>query len=490
MHRRRNARISNTGPNRSRTSRRSFASLLFLIPFTLGAESTYNVKQYGAQGNGYTNDTSAIQAAINAAHSANSGTVYFPTSTGCYMVTSLRFYSNLRYQGQTQDVCLESINNNASIATTASSSAFSNAIVSYLTFTGSGTVASGPECITLSGPTNVVIDHVTATKCAGDGFYVTGYGTNYANPGNGLLMSNVTASYNGRNGMSIITGTNITVRDSVFAYSNKGAPYDGVDIEPNNASQTVQNMTFENCSFLNNGKSGSTASGHQGFNVWETYANLPNLNLRLIDCTFSGNLRDGLYAAGSGHTLTGIYLIRGSMSNNQALNGYRGGVDIWNTNNVVVSNMNISASASSGQAVFLYGVNGGIVANSTLSAGSKDLNTNTSTGVKLYTSTKLVQGTHSGNYSTVTGVAPTILSASVPAATRGTTYLYLLTATGDAPINWTAVSATGNRLPPGITFSTTGFLSGVPTTAGTYTFTVQASNGVTFDERTFTMTVN
>lgn len=45
----------------------------------------YNVKAHGATGNGTTDDTAAIQAAINAVQAAGGGVVYFPTGT--YLVT-------------------------------------------------------------------------------------------------------------------------------------------------------------------------------------------------------------------------------------------------------------------------------------------------------------------------------------------------------------------------------------------------------------------
>lgn len=47
---------------------------------------TFNVKHYGATGNGTTNDSAAIQAAIDAAEAAAGGTVYFPPGT--YKITS------------------------------------------------------------------------------------------------------------------------------------------------------------------------------------------------------------------------------------------------------------------------------------------------------------------------------------------------------------------------------------------------------------------
>jgi hypothetical protein len=74
----------------------------------LTCSTRYNVKDYGAKGDGATIDTSAIQSAINAAHGAGSGTVYFPSSTGCYVLGgSLTFYSGIDYVGQAPDVCVK-----------------------------------------------------------------------------------------------------------------------------------------------------------------------------------------------------------------------------------------------------------------------------------------------------------------------------------------------------------------------------------------------
>lgn len=60
---------------------------------SIGGSSVFvNVKDFGATGNGYTNDATAIQSAIDSIK-ASGGTVFFPVGT--YVVNSIiRFYSN------------------------------------------------------------------------------------------------------------------------------------------------------------------------------------------------------------------------------------------------------------------------------------------------------------------------------------------------------------------------------------------------------------
>ena len=41
----------------------------------------FSVRRYGARGDGRSDDTAAIQAALNAAHKAGGGTVYIPAGT-------------------------------------------------------------------------------------------------------------------------------------------------------------------------------------------------------------------------------------------------------------------------------------------------------------------------------------------------------------------------------------------------------------------------
>ncbi|HEU5003864.1 MAG TPA: putative Ig domain-containing protein [Actinomycetota bacterium] len=71
--------------------------------------------------------------------------------------------------------------------------------------------------------------------------------------------------------------------------------------------------------------------------------------------------------------------------------------------------------------------------------------------------------------------APPVFTADTPTtpASAGTAYSYSFTASGSpAP----TFSLTSGTLPPGLTLNATGVLSGTPTTGGTYSFVVKASN--------------
>ena len=88
---------------------------------------------------------------------------------------------------------------------------------------------------------------------------------------------------------------------------------------------------------------------------------------------------------------------------------------------------------------------------------------------------------------TVTAATLTITTASLPAGTVNTAYNQALAAAGGTtPYSWSVSSGT---LPAGLTLSSAGALSGTPTAAGTFNFTVQATGGGTAT-KDFSLTVN
>jgi len=77
------------------------------------------------------------------------------------------------------------------------------------------------------------------------------------------------------------------------------------------------------------------------------------------------------------------------------------------------------------------------------------------------------------NTNTTTPVAPSITTASLPNGAINTVYNQTLAASGTRPISWTIESGT---LPTGLTLASNGAITGTPTVANTFNFTVKATN--------------
>ena len=83
-------------------------------------------------------------------------------------------------------------------------------------------------------------------------------------------------------------------------------------------------------------------------------------------------------------------------------------------------------------------------------------------------------------------VAPTIITTSLPGGLVGTAYSQQLAATGTTPITWSLASGT---LPTGLTLSTAGVISGTPTVANTFNFTVKATNSAGSDTKALSIAI-
>lgn len=129
---------------------------------------------------------------------------------------------------------------------------------------------------------NVNISGITCKFFWGDGIYIyPGIETNGFIPVcRNIVIDNVTCDSNRRQGISIVGGENIVIKNSRLLNTGeiKGtAPSSGIDIEPAKGL-TVNNIVIDNCEFVNNGANAKFPSDLQ---VVNNYGSVKVKNCRL-----------------------------------------------------------------------------------------------------------------------------------------------------------------------------------------------------------------
>ncbi|WP_099364935.1 right-handed parallel beta-helix repeat-containing protein [Sphingobacterium sp. 1.A.4] len=85
----------------------------------------------------------------------------------------------------------------------------------------------------------------------GDGIYI---GRNQGNTSQNIQIIGSILDNNRRNGISIISGNNVLIKNTVISNTNGTSPEYGIDLEPNGPGDIMQNIVFDNViSYNNNG---------------------------------------------------------------------------------------------------------------------------------------------------------------------------------------------------------------------------------------------
>ncbi len=219
---------------------------------------TASVKTYGATGDGVTDDTAAIQAAIDAV-GGTGGTLLVPD--GVYMINAvvagskglvLRSDMTLRLS---PGAVLKALANGSDGYAILYLPAVKNVTITGGALEGdrgAHTAATGESGmgILIASSERVCVAGITARECWGDGFYVGG-----ATGCRDITFCHVVADHNRRQGLSVVKADGVLVRHSTFKNTQGTLPECGIDIEPN-AGETVANMRIQDCAFLNNSGSG------------------------------------------------------------------------------------------------------------------------------------------------------------------------------------------------------------------------------------------
>jgi len=215
-----------------------------------------NVVQFGAKGDGKTDDTQAFQNAIDDAAKNGCGAVLIPNGT--YLIDPIKSV-NLK-----SNVNLVFTTGASLIAKAVSSGSYSviNILdVSNVSILGSptivgerykhlGTSGEWGMGINIKGSSNVYIENARITDCWGDGIYL-GSSTKQ-NYNKAVKIVNPVLDNNRRQGISVISAINLDIENAVITNTNGTAPQSGIDFEPNQVNEYLQNITVSATNISNN----------------------------------------------------------------------------------------------------------------------------------------------------------------------------------------------------------------------------------------------
>lgn len=142
-----------------------------------------------------------------------------------------------------------------------------------------GAQDGGNHGLSIEGGNDITLANVSISDCYNDGLFV---GPLLGQEPTDITATNVTVDNSRRNGLSIIAARRARFYDSSFGGSNGTAPQAGVDIEPNQADEVVEDIQFHRCSFDDN--------AYRGFVLQVREAGARDVGL--FDCTMDGNNLD------------------------------------------------------------------------------------------------------------------------------------------------------------------------------------------------------
>ncbi|TCM98726.1 pectate lyase-like protein [Paenibacillus sp. BK033] len=208
---------------------------------------------FGAVGDGVTDETQALQNALNAAAGKR---LYIPKQKASYYLSGqLIVPSDIVIEFEPGTV-IQAIDTLKKVAPYERLVRIKNA--KHVHIIGNGATlqmkqsayTSGEQAhiFDISGSENVVIEGIHANDSGGDGFYIGNYEASQPYSKD-IVLLNCTANNNRRQGLSVTTVDGLLVQSCRFTSSAGTAPKSGVDIEPNNSSgkDPLKKIRFVDC---------------------------------------------------------------------------------------------------------------------------------------------------------------------------------------------------------------------------------------------------
>lgn len=304
----------------------------------LTPESTgiVSVKDFGAVGDGVTDDTAAIQAAMDAAEGK---TLLFENATYLVSVVTGQVYSLQPSQGTT----LKGYNSTIKLAPNGLDSykiidlyQTDNVTIDNINITGernehtgsTGEFGMGIDC---RGSNNLIVKNLTIRDCWGDGIYLGAGSGNSSN--SNIYLENVVVDNCRRNNISVITVRGFTTLNLSLLNANGTSPEAGIDFEPNSATDEITGVHMVATKSQGNGTAGLLLVLH-------------NLVDRYVDVKI-----DGWISQGDQYSYSALYPPQGNSAGTVSLtnvSSYRcitnaGVISNWKRNGVQLRVINQTA---------------------------------------------------------------------------------------------------------------------------------------------------
>jgi len=347
----------------------------------------------------------------------------------------------------------------------------------------------------INGPDNCIVD----CQNSGRGFSFDNTGQNSSDVIEGFTIRNGNG-YSGGGGIycyssspsitdCVLSGNTTSRGGGIFCDYYSSPTITNCVISGNNATDNGGGIFCESSSpiILNCVLSGNTATNHGG-GIY-CYSSSPSIT----DCVLSGNTTSrggGIFCGYSSPTITNCVI---SGNNNY-------GIYEYDTNSDPPTNYNCFYNNSSGDyydegstpktVAWLNTIYNGNISAEPRFIGGSDYHlqpTSPCIDAGLNTAPDIPATDKDGNPRIVNGIVdigayefqgpPTITTTSLPNGVQNTAYSQTLSATGGLPpYTWTIADGS---LPPGLTLSTGGLISGIPTEGGTFTFIAQVQDSST-----------
>lgn len=243
------------------------------VSYSMITGAPVNVLDYGATGNGITDDTNAILTAI-AAMPANGGALFFPAGT--YIVNS-DYQNGLKISGKSNFVvegygATIKVKDGAAVITNREVMFFincQNGAINGLTIDGNRanrtvTIETASHCLSITDYcSQITVNDVICKNSTCDGVFIstTVLGTQASYPTD-ITLVNCVADNAFRNGLSVIGSLRLTVQGGEYKNTNGTLPKCGIDVEPD-AGYTFgnQDLIIDGARLFNNDGYGVALAG-------------------------------------------------------------------------------------------------------------------------------------------------------------------------------------------------------------------------------------